>query len=157
MWTTSLLTGLDQVVKWKYYCFSFLYQVWPDLWYSPTIRFISMKCAGPRLLLSRDNPDHLIYLDKFSQVSVSLTELTRQGCIYRNIMGSLSQGLKWYFLLWENMPLCTLGLVLRLTSPVLDNMLNTLGSEGGRFVARQSEVSQPVLGTVGNISNTIHG
>lgn len=37
----------------------------------------------------------------------------------------------------------------------LDNMLNTLGSEGGRFIARQSEVSRPTLNTVGNITNTI--
>ena len=37
----------------------------------------------------------------------------------------------------------------------LDNMLNTLGSEGGRFIARQSEVSRPTLNTVGNITDTI--
>merc|ERR1711936_16359 len=34
-------------------------------------------------------------------------------------------------------------------------MLNTLGSEGGRFVARQTEVNQPTLNTVGNITDTI--
>merc|ERR1711997_490989 len=34
-------------------------------------------------------------------------------------------------------------------------MLNTLGSEGGRFIARQTEVSQPTLNTVGNITDTI--
>ena len=34
-------------------------------------------------------------------------------------------------------------------------MLNTLGAEGGRFVARQTEVNQPTLNTVGNITDTI--
>lgn len=40
-------------------------------------------------------------------------------------------------------------------SSLLDAMLNTLGAEGGRFVARQTEVNQPTLNTVGNITDTI--
>lgn len=34
-------------------------------------------------------------------------------------------------------------------------MFSTIGSEGGKFVSKQTEVNQPVLETVGNIGNTI--
>ena len=34
-------------------------------------------------------------------------------------------------------------------------MLNTLGAEGGKFMARQTEVNQPIFNTVGNITDTI--
>ena len=40
--------------------------------------------------------------------------------------------------------------------PLLDTMLNTLGAEGGKFVAHQAEVSGPTLNTVNNITETIH-
>ena len=36
-------------------------------------------------------------------------------------------------------------------------MISTLGEEGGKFVSKQMEVNQPVVETVGNIRNTIHG
>jgi len=35
------------------------------------------------------------------------------------------------------------------------DMFSTIGSEGGKFVSKQTEVNQPVLETVGNIGNTI--
>merc|ERR1712062_298899 len=33
--------------------------------------------------------------------------------------------------------------------------VNTLGAEGGKFMARQTEVNQPIFNTVGNITDTI--
>ena len=34
-------------------------------------------------------------------------------------------------------------------------MLNTLGAEGGKFVAHQAEVTGPTLNTVNNITETL--
>ena len=34
-------------------------------------------------------------------------------------------------------------------------MFSTIGSEGGKFVSKQTEVNQPVIETVGNIGSTI--